>query len=83
MTTEERTNEIVSYLQGTCNSTDSVLTEEELDDLETLQAIDEQIFCCVTCGWWKEINEICAGCEEETSEWSCDECCPNESHKDH
>jgi hypothetical protein len=76
MATQKRIDAIISHLQGTCNTLNSALTEKEQTDIELLNAIDDAIFECDTCGWWCEMGaENCATCCERTGEETCNECC--------
>lgn len=66
-------NEIISTLQGTCMTLDEALPEGmSVDDLtqEDHDAIDNEIFLCVECGWWMELCDdggdgICTDCQPE------------------
>lgn len=65
--TQERLNEIVEQLAGTCGSLPSVLTPKEENDRALADAIDEQIFECEVCGWWCWRDE-----ESSTQDGVCD-----------
>lgn len=61
---EEKLNEIIEYLRGTCMNTvrgaaEEILarevTEDELDKIE--KAVDEELFTCQICGWYCERGE--------------------------
>lgn len=71
-----KVEELIESLKGTCQSISQILSliHEEMfeEDLsyEDLEAIDSEIFCCETCGWWWEISEcadenVCLECHEE------------------
>lgn len=71
-------NAIVAYLQGTCmNSlndaveavTDGKYTEEDLTE-SNHDFIDNEIFCCDSCGWWCETSEM----GESEDEQICQDC---------
>lgn len=70
---------VVSSLVGTCNSLQECLqslygiNEDELSQ-ENCLYIDENIFCCVDCGWWCYQSEMTN--DEDCDEWACNECRP-------
>lgn len=67
---QARVDEVVNYLQGSCQDMDDVATEEERNDPEFCRAVDDHIFCCDTCGWWCEIGEQ----SEAEDDQICDDC---------
>ena len=74
--TDDQLNTLVADLQGTCDTLSERLPEGvEEDELtpDDLAALDEQIMCCDTCGWWVEMCEIsedgnCDDCQQELDE---------------
>lgn len=75
---EFRLQEVVDYLQGSCNTLDSGLElihpkekEEGFSDDDLIESdyqfIANQIFLCDDCGWWCEI-------QEQSEEGSCEDC---------
>lgn len=74
-------DEIVQHLNGSCNSLTQTLdlfgAEYLEDDMEFLEYLDSEIFCCETCGWWSELSELghnesaqtCIDCEREENEY--------------
>lgn len=82
--THEQINEVIESLQGTCmwSSLDDKINElfgtdgaDSYDnEEEILSKVDDNIFCCVCCGWWCEISEnsdkefdemVCTDCEDD------------------
>lgn len=55
---------IIDSLRGTCNTLDetinSIYPGMEYEDLtdEDHEEIDNNIFCCETCGWWTDVSEM-------------------------
>lgn len=68
-----RINAIIEELRGTCKADYEVLTEEERDDKEILQAIDQELFLCSRCDWWCEHCETSMQCEDSTEPY-CEDC---------
>ena len=75
--TKLQIDELVQYLQGSCETLDegiiTVLGKEyETSDLSNanVHQIDGEIFNCSICGWWFEVAEMSA----EESESVCFEC---------
>jgi hypothetical protein len=73
-----RWNQLVYDLNGTCEDLHNHLTNHDAEDLidndDFLQFLDNEIFCCASCGWWHPISEmseqeepepICVNCEDE------------------
>ena len=67
--TREQIEELIQYLQGTCNTLDGgvqTIMGEEYDDMdmsmENHDQLDMEIFLCDDCGWW---YERCEECEED------------------
>ena len=58
-----RIEAIIEDLKGTCRSMSDACNSYgcEFDDLTTeeLEDLDNEIFCCDTCGWWCEISDMC------------------------
>lgn len=59
----QKVDEIISILQGTCDTLDGAiqeicddenLTSEDLTD-EQREKLDGEIFLCDDCGWWYEV----------------------------
>jgi hypothetical protein len=52
---------IIDDLQGTCKSLTEACENHNLDfdelDFDELDELDQNIFCCDSCGWWYEISE--------------------------
>lgn len=63
----ERIDEVAHELLGTCKSLESVITEEEFLNSKFLQALDEEVLECETCGWWCESGEM-------DEEGNCNDC---------
>lgn len=80
----DRANQIIERLRGTCNSVENELKgDEDLDNIidetqdKLFQLINDEIFECITCGWWYELcelseksieghhNLICVDCSED------------------
>ena len=76
--TDKQVDEIISTLQGTCDTLDGAIQEicddDELssDDLTEDQhdKIANEIFLCDDCGWWCKTSEKSDIEDEEV----CDEC---------
>ena len=70
---------VVERLRGQCQEDlQRVLEKIGLFYLETVEfcsAVDAEVFCCDTCGWWCEMDE-----ESESSPGSCTNCCPDEDY---
>ena len=68
---------IVYQLNGSCDSLNQVLADCEAEELEDhspfLNYLDNEIFCCNSCGWWSPISEIA-----ENDNWQCRDCDENE-----
>lgn len=74
---EEKLNELIEYLQGSCKTLQEGLNDifgEDFDEdqltEEDHQFIDDSIFNCETCGWWYEVADStednnCISCTEE------------------
>lgn len=62
-------DELIEALQGSCYDLDT----EGLTDKE-LEYIDENIFICVSCGWWCESGDYNSEACEATGEDVCSEC---------
>lgn len=80
--TEKQLNELIYALQGSCSTIAKQLElrwEMSEDDLtmEDYLAIDQEIFCCSTCGWWCPMNEETATAQGEF-EFGCSDCFPEE-----
>lgn len=70
--------ELIDYLEGTLHSLDEGLETcfpgMDSTDLNTddHQKIDDQIFCCETCGWWftdsQDSEGNCSDCSDEEEE---------------
>lgn len=72
--------EVIDDLLGSCDSLHSVLnsygfTDDDMTS-QNYQRLDEEIFCCDSCGWW------CESCEEHehNGDRVCDDC--NEDDED-
>jgi len=77
--TDEKLDEFIQYLQGTCMSMDEAKTkffeDEDVnadDDFtaDQLDTICSEIGCCETCGWWVEVCELdedenCQDCQDD------------------
>lgn len=70
---QERCNEIVEELRGTCKSLHEVCTDDELDNKFVTDAIDMELFECEVCGWWCEWSETSQKPELE-GRFVCDDC---------
>tara|TARA_R110002072_G_scaffold26966_20_gene88481 strand:+ start:2296 stop:2526 length:231 start_codon:yes stop_codon:yes gene_type:complete len=66
--------EIIQYLQGSCNTLPQALDVFDREDLENdpdfLNYLDRHIFLCETCNWWCPVEEMtddmeCEDCGEE------------------
>lgn len=77
--TAEKTQELVDYLQGTCNSfTEGCETCGIVEDalsLDDHNFIDSEIFLCDTCGWWYEI------CDQSENGTDCIDCNSDEDEE--
>lgn len=73
--TPQRLDEIVHSLQGTCQSLEDALSEEDDEDESDIQLtdyIDQEIFLCPVCNWWCERSE---GNEDPAQDEDvCDDC---------
>jgi hypothetical protein len=72
--TPEQLQELIDYLQGTCQNIATALedigfTEDDLAIADFME-IDQQIFLCVVCGWWCEASES----DGESEEPTCQDC---------
>lgn len=68
---ETKFNDLLYFLQGSCNS----LTEDNqefLEDNNLLERFNNEIFMCEECGWWCGDDE-----RSETQDDMCDECAPD------
>ena len=78
MFTPDKIQELIDYLQGTCNSLDDgvqTIFGEDFSSFnlssENHEQIDNEIFLCETCGWWCEMSESgdedgnCTDCSED------------------
>lgn len=75
--------ELVCDLQGTCQSLEEALAKDGFTEDDMSQAnheeLDNQLFCCVSCGWWCELCEEAEGCSEPT----CTDCkAPDEEEEE-
>lgn len=75
----DQIEELIQYLQGTCNSLDEGIVEVLGEDYDSMNLssdnhnqIDNEIFLCETCGWWYELCEESENEDERTCE-SCAE----------
>jgi hypothetical protein len=74
--TSSQIDDLIQELQGTIARLDAT-TEEMFGissfdlDMETLEALDQEIFCCECCGWWYEIGELSREVDEDMV---CQEC---------
>ncbi len=78
MIRENEINLIIEYLEGTINSLDTACEIYGLDGEDNLtkeefKYIDEHIYCCSNCGWWKEIGDNdednnCEDCQNDMRE---------------
>lgn len=68
-------SDIVAYLEGSCNSLHEALESFNALELENddtfLSFLDDQIFYCVQCGWWCNVDEENIVDDEQY----CDDCC--------
>jgi hypothetical protein len=73
----DRWNGIIHALQGTCNSLESYLENNDAEDLVDyrpfLEYLDQHIFLCGQCDWWCELSEMsdeeaCSDCSSEEYE---------------
>lgn len=67
--------QVIEDLTGSCDSLHSVLnsygfTDDDMTSEKYLR-LDEEIFCCDSCGWWCEINEEH---ENDNGDRVCDDC---------
>lgn len=71
MTPYEAATQAAEQLQGTCNAIYNLGPEfEELQNNDVFCArLDELVFCCTVCEWWREQSEM-----SENEDWICNEC---------
>ncbi len=67
--TEARLHEVADELRGQCvRGLEDVATEEERRDTKFLEALDDLVILCDTCGWWVDADEMeddqCEDCRE-------------------
>lgn len=61
---EEKLENVISELCGTCKSIDFVLEDNGVDfnsldeEISFKRYVDDKIFCCESCLWWCEISEM-------------------------
>lgn len=65
---EAMATEVADRLRGTCSSLQvgiaSVLGKDALglkDDPVFCMALDDAVFCCEQCGWWRGTEDVPAG----------------------
>lgn len=71
--TQQQVNDVVEYLQGSCNSIDQALEAHgiaEQNGDELIEGIVNHIERCERCDWWHEISEI----HDMGDELVCDDC---------
>ena len=74
-TKTEREAQVLGYYAGSCNSVSEMegFTEDEI--FEILE--QDEVYLCVSCGWWQHSGEIFLGhaddCEHD--EMICGDCC--------
>ena len=73
---QELIQNIIEEIQGTCCSLDEIcqrydLYEEDLT-MEELEEIDQEVFCCTSCGWWYQTGEGLGSCPD--GDHYCDHC---------
>lgn len=62
--------DVADRLEGTCDSLDYILEEEDFDPPITwLHRLDGLVFCCNSCNWWFRTSEM-----SEVEDWTCIEC---------
>lgn len=62
---------LIDSLKGTCGSIGDYVEDENELTATDYQRIDNEIFCCETCGWWCENSEmsdtdmVCVDCSDD------------------
>jgi hypothetical protein len=68
----DKWEDIFFYLDGSCVSLtqalDSFNASHLIDDINFLQALDDRLFLCDSCGWWCPV-------EEKVDTYFCEDCC--------
>ncbi len=71
--------DIAHELRGTCKHLSAILEENDMDgadnDLEFCRRLDAVVFCCESCEWWCEVDEMA---EEGDSHGVCFDCSEGE-----
>lgn len=62
---------LVDELTGTCDSQPAWVADHP-QELEILDALGEEIFCCPVCGWWCGTDEL--NTPEDGEDERCDQC---------
>ena len=73
--------EIADCLRGTCDGDLFALIQErglEFEEDRICNEVDQLVFQCTACGWWCGIEEE-ASADHDLNEWTCLECCEEQS----
>lgn len=86
--TEKQIEEVVNFIQGSCESLDNaiaVVTEDTIDGLdgvtnweELCAAVDRAHFLCAQCGWWCEVGDY-AETQDNPNGDICTDCGPEDA----
>lgn len=57
----ERVRVVAETLEGTCKNLSEVVTPDELEDSDFLEALDGEVLECPQCGWWSESSDFDEG----------------------
>lgn len=90
--TQEQINEIISDLQGTCQSLDKVIYDvtegaanglnEVANWMQFCDVLDNIIFMCAECGWWCEAGDYAEVQEDNPDGDVCSDCGPDEEEEE-
>jgi len=72
--TDKLNENVLSYLEGTCNSIEAAIERFDLDaSVEEIESytLDNNLECCPGCGWWMESHELI---DEDDNVVGCDQC---------
>lgn len=71
---------VVYQLNGSCDSLEQVLENNEVPELfdndAFLEYLDNEIFRCTCCSWWCPVSETSEN--DNDGDWVCRDCSPND-----
>ena len=75
MAKQQLIEQLIERLRGTCDSMQTHCEDLGLNDYDddVCAAVDQEIFCCASCGWWCGQDEE-ASDEAGLDEWTCRDC---------